>query len=162
MEHGEFRKMRRFRQQLTDEECADVLSTQPRGVLAVLGDGGYPYALPLNFLYDAESGNLYFHCAKEGHKLDAIRRCDKVSFCVMDEGFRREGEWALNIRSVIVFGRIRIVEDRPRALEMVRRLGVKYYPDPADAEEEARKAADRVMCLELIPDRVSGKLVNES
>lgn len=162
MEHDEFRKMRRFRQQLTDEECAEVLSTQPRGVLAVLGDGAYPYALPLNFLYDAESGNLYFHCAKEGHKIDAIRRSDKVSFCVMDEGFRREGDWALNIRSVIVFGRIRIVEDRERALEMVRRLGEKYYPDPADAEEEARKTADRVACLELLLDHISGKLVNES
>lgn len=162
MEHGEFRKMRRFRQQLTAEECADVLSKQPRGVLAVLGDGGYPYALPLDFVYDTESGNLYFHCAKEGHKLDAIRRCDKVSFCVTDEGFRREGEWALNIRSVIVFGRMRIVEDRTRALEMVRRLGEKYYPNPADAEEETRKTADRVACLELVPDHISGKLVNES
>lgn len=162
MEHSAFRKMRRFRQQLTDEQCAEVLSTQPRGVLAVLGDGGYPYALPLDFVYDPESGNLYFHCAGEGHKLDAIRRCDKVSFCVMDEGFRREGEWALNIRSVIIFGRIRVVEDRTRALEMVRRLALKYYPTKESAEEELRKAADRVMCLELIPDHVSGKLVNES
>ena len=162
MEQNVFRKMRRFRQQLTDEQCAEVLSTQPRGVLAVAGDGGYPYAVPLNFWYDAGSGNLYFHCAKEGHKIDAIHRSDKVSFCVTNEGFRREGEWALNIRSVIVFGRIRVVEDRTRALEMVRRLALKYYPTQEGAEEELHKAADRVMCLELIPDHVSGKLVNES
>ena len=154
--------MRRFRQQLTPEQCAEVLTAAPRGVLAVLGDGGYPYALPMDFVYDAHSGNLYFHCAKEGHKLDAIRGCDKVSFCVMDEGFRHEGEWALNIRSVIVFGRIRIVEDRARTIEMVRRLGLKYNPDPADVEEEIRRTADRVLCLQLIPEHISGKLVNES
>lgn len=162
MEHGDFREMRRFRQKLTAEECAEVLSTQPRGVLAVAGDGGYPYALPLDFFYDAQSGSLYFHCAKEGHKLDAIRRCEKVSFCVMDEGFRRAGEWALNIRSVIVFGRIRIVEDAARREEILRALGRKYYPDPDDVEEEIRRDGSRALCLELVPDHVSGKLVNES
>lgn len=162
METFVFRKMRRFRQQLTAEECCGILSTQPRGVLAVLGDGGYPYALPLDFYYDADSGNLVFHCAKEGHKLDAIRRCDKVSFCVMDEGFRREGEWALNIRSVIVFGRIRVVEDTDRATGMLRRLGLKYYPNPDDVEEEIRRDAARALILELVPDHVTGKLVNES
>ncbi len=162
MEQNVFRGMRRFKQQLTAESCAEVLTTQPRGVLAVAGDGGYPYALPLDFYYDAQSGSLYFHCAKEGHKLDAIRQCDKVSFCVMDEGYRRAGEWALNIRSVIVFGRIRIVEDAARREEILRALGRKYYPDPDDVEAEIRKDGSRALCLELVPDHVSGKLVNES
>ena len=162
MEQNGFRAMRRFRQQLTTEQCAQVLSSQPRGVLAVAGDGGYPYALPLDFFYDAHSGNLWFHCARQGHKLDAIRRCDKVSFCVMDEGFRRDGEWALNIRSVIVFGRIRVVEDAARREEILRCLGRKYYPNPDDVEAEIRKDGSRALCLELVPDHVSGKLVNES
>ena len=157
-----FRSMRRFRQQLDDAQCAQLLRTAPRGVLAVAGDDGYPYALPLDFFFDEESGCLYSHCAREGHKLDAIRRCDKVSFCVMDEGYRREGEWALNIRSVIVFGRMRIVEDREKALDMVRRLGLKYYPSAEDVEEEMRKDAHRVLCLELVPEHISGKTVNES
>lgn len=157
-----FRSMRRFRQQLTDAQCAEVLRTAPRGVLAVAGDDGYPYALPLDFFFDEESGRLYFHCAREGHKLDAIRRCDKVSFCVMDEGYRREGEWALNIRSVIVFGRMHVVEDREKALGMVRRLGLKYYPSAEDVEEEIHKDGHRVLCLELVPEHISGKIVNES
>ena len=157
-----FRPMRRFRQQLTDAQCAEVLRTAPRGVLAVAGDDGYPYALPMDFYLDEESGRLYFHCAREGHKLDAVRRCDKVSFCVMDEGFRREGEWALNIQSVIVFGRLRIVEDRAKALDMVRRLGLKYYPNAEDVEKEMQQAADRVLCLELTPEHITGKIVNES
>ena len=99
-----FRKMRRFKQQISEEKCVEILTREPRGVMAFAGDDGYPYAIPLNFVYDG--GKLYFHCAPEGHKLDAIRRCDKVSFCVMDKGYRKDGDWALNINSVVVFGRI--------------------------------------------------------
>lgn len=157
-----FRKMRRFKQQIPDSVCIDLLRTLPRGVLAVLGDEGYPYTVPLDFYYDDESGHLFFHCAKEGHKIDAIRQYDKASFCVMDEGYRREGEWALNIQSVIVFGRIRPVEDPARTIEMVRRLGLKYHPSAEAVEEEIRKTADRVLCLELCPEHITGKLVNES
>lgn len=155
-----FREMRRFRQQLPEEECIELLRRLPRGVLAVLGDEGYPYALPLDFLY--EDGKLYFHGAMEGHKLDAIRRCDKVSFCVMDEGYRNEGEWALNIKSVIVFGRMRIVEDWQETVDIVRRIGLKYYPTAESVEEEIEKAAARVCCMELTVEHMTGKLVNES
>lgn len=156
-----FRKMRRFKQQLSDADCLEVLETQPRGVLAVLGDGDYPYAVPLNFLY--RDGKLYFHGAREGHKLDAIRRHDKVSFCVLDGGFKREGEWALNFRSVIVFGRIRpMATDEPGIEELLRALGNKYNPDPADVERELRFARGRVQMLELTVEHMTGKLVNES
>ncbi len=158
----EFRPMRRFRQQLPEEECRRVLRECPRGALAVLGDGGYPYALPIDFWYDEARGTICFHGAKEGHKLDAMRRCDKASFCVWDEGFRREGEWALNIRSVIVFGRLRVMEDRARTLETARQIGLKYHPTAESAERELEKAADRVLCWELIPEHMTGKLVNES
>ena len=106
-----FRQMRRFKQQISDDECRNVLKNGPRGVLAAMGDDGYPYAIPLNHWYSEEDNKLYFHCAKEGKKLDSISKCERVSFCVMDEGFRNEGEWALNIRSVVVFGKMRIVED---------------------------------------------------
>ena len=95
-----FREMRRFKQQISEEECIQILKEQPRGVLSMLGDDDYPYGIPLDHWYCEENGRLYFHCAKTGHKLDAIRKHDKVSFCVYDEGFRREGDWALNIRSV--------------------------------------------------------------
>ena len=101
-----FRKMLRIKQQLPEEECIDILKQEKRGILSVMGDDGYPYGMPLNHFYNEADGKLYFHSGKMGHKVDAIRRCDKASFCVYDQGFRREGEWALNIRSVIVFGRI--------------------------------------------------------
>ena len=83
-----FRGMRRFKQQVSEEECIRVLKEQPRGVLSMIGDDGYPYGIPLDHWYCEENGRLYFHGAKEGHKIDAVTRCDKVSFCVMDEGFR--------------------------------------------------------------------------
>ena len=81
-----FRKMRRFKQQISDEKCVEILTNEPRGVLALYGENGYPYALPLDHLYD--DGKLYFHCAAEGHKIDAIKANPHASYCVMDEGFR--------------------------------------------------------------------------
>ena len=99
-----FREITRIKQKLSDEECAEVLRTEVRGVLSVLGDDGYPYGMPLNHYYNEEDGCLYFHSGKKGHKIDAMVREPKASFCVYDRGYRREGEWALNIRSVIVFG----------------------------------------------------------
>ncbi len=155
-----FPPMRRHKQALSEAECVQVLTQAPRGVLAVHGVNGYPYALPLDFLY--LDGKVYFHCAKAGHKLDAIAADPRVSFCVMDEGYRREGEWALNIRSVILFGRVRKVEDLAEATQLARLLGLKYYPTPEDVEDELRKAMDRVQLLELTVDHMTGKLVNES
>ena len=98
-----FRKMRRFKQQISEEECRKVLRGQKRGVLSVLGEDGYPYGIPMNHWYSEADGVIYFHSAKEGHKLDAIKACDKVSFCVHDEGYRNPGEWALNIKKSIDF-----------------------------------------------------------
>lgn len=155
-----FREMRRKKQQLTQEECVSLLETLPRGVLAVLGDDDYPYTVPMDFVY--ENGKLFFHCAQTGHKLDAIARHDKVSFCVMDEGFRREGEWALNIRSVICFGRLHRVTD-PQVIENhVRKLGLKYNPDPKDVEREIRESLHHVCVLALDIEHMTGKIVNES
>lgn len=131
-------------------------------MLSVLGDGGYPYGMPMNFYYDDESGHIFFHGGKAGHKIDAVRACDKVSFCVYDKGFRREGEWALNIQSVIVFGRIRVVEDHDRAMDISRKLSYKYTDDAAYIEKEIVSSGPGTLCLELIPEHMTGKLVNES
>lgn len=153
-----FRKMRRFKQQLTGEECAEILRRERRGVLALLGDGGYPYALPLDFVY--EGGKIYFHCAAEGHKIDAIRRCDKASFCVTERGDAVPGEWWLAVRSVIAFGRVRILDDREEVLSRVRALGMKYAP-PEYVEKEIQKDGKRVQCLEFTVEHMTGKRVNE-
>ena len=157
-----FRPMRRFKQQLSDEECIAILKEQPRGVLSMIGDDGYPYGIPLDHWYCEEDGNLYFHGAKEGHKIDSITRCDKVSFCVMNEGFRKEGEWALNISSVVVFGRIKKVDDIEKAKIICRNLCLKFTDDEEYIQHELTHALPRVQCLVLVPEHMTGKLVNES
>lgn len=89
-----------------------------RGVLSVIGDDGYPYGMPINHYYNEEEGKIYFHGAKAGHKIDAIKACDKASYCVYNDGFKKEGDWALNITSVITFGRIHLVEDEELSLKI--------------------------------------------
>ena len=157
-----FREMIRRKQQLSDAECIEILQNEPRGVLSVLGDGDYPYGMPMNFWYCEDDGHIYFHGGRTGHKIDAIRKHDRVSFCVYDGGYRRDGEWALNIRSVIVFGRIRIVEDHARAMELSRKLSYKYIQDDTYIDDEIARSGPGTLCLELIPEHMTGKLVNES
>ena len=82
--------MRRNKQQVSNDKCKEVLTNEWRGVLSVLGDNDYPYGVPMNFFYDENDNAIYFHCAKSGHKLDAINKHPKCSFTVFDKGVQRE------------------------------------------------------------------------
>lgn len=157
-----FRDMMRFKQQLTKEECIKILKEEPRGVLSVLGDDDYPYGMPINQYYCEEDGKLYFHSGMKGHKIDAMKRHDKASFCVYDNGFRREGEWALNIKSVIVFGRIEIIEDRDKIYDIARKLSYKFTDDETYIEKEIKYSGPRTLMLALVPEYMTGKIVNEA
>lgn len=157
-----FREMNRKKQQLSAEEAVQILKNEPRGVLSLIGDEGYPYGLPIDHWYNDADGCLYFHCGKRGHKIDAIRGCDKASFCVTDQGFRREGEWALNIKSVIVFGRIQILTDQQQAIDITRQLSLKYTSDIAFIDREILESGRNVLVFRLVPEHITGKLVNES
>ncbi|NJP41154.1 pyridoxamine 5'-phosphate oxidase family protein [Oscillospiraceae bacterium HV4-5-C5C] len=155
-----FRPMRRSKQQLDPAACEQILRSASRGVLAVAGENGYPYAFPMNYLY--QEGKIYFHSARSGHKLSALSRDPRVSFCVMDQGYKNEGEWALNIASVIVFGQIHFLEEEGEAENLLCQIGLKYYPSAAQAEAAAHQGLARVRLMVLEPDYMSGKLVNES
>ena len=157
-----FRPMQRIKQQLTEEECKEVLRAQLRGVLSVIGDDGYPYGMPINHYYCEDDGKIYFHGGMTGHKIDALRRCDKASFCVYDEGFRKEGDWALNIRSVIVFGRVEFIGERELTYDLSRRLSCKFTSDDEFIEREIERSGRRTLMFALIPEHMTGKLVNES
>ncbi|MBF0579005.1 pyridoxamine 5'-phosphate oxidase family protein [Erysipelotrichaceae bacterium RD49] len=154
-----FREMRRFKQKLSDEKCLELLKTQPRGVLSMNGLNGYPYGIPMNFYY--EDGHLYFHCAKQGCKLESIEQDNKVSFNVIDQGVQIEGKRGLDFNSVIVFGKIRIMEDRAKAEEMCRKFGLKYF-DEEQINRDMERSFGRVNLLDLEIEHMSGKTVNES
>ena len=157
-----FREMIRKKQQLSREECVRILKEEKRGVLSVTGDDGWPYGMALNHWYCEEDGRLYFHSGMMGHKVDALRRDARASFCVYDRGFVREGEWALNIRSVIVFGRVEFVTDRDRLIRIARELSHKFTADEGYIEAEIRRSGPKTIMFALVPEHMSGKIVNES
>lgn len=157
-----FRELTRIKQKLPMEETIEILKQEPRGVLSVIGDDGYPYGIPMDHWYHDADGCLYFHSGKKGHKIDAMNRCSKASYCVYDQGFRREGEWSLNIKSVVVFGRIEIVEDFKTAMEITRQLSLKYTDDVAYIDWEIQQSGKNTLVFRLVPEHITGKLVNES
>ena len=157
-----FREMIRKKRQLPEAECGEILKTQLRGVLSVLGDEGYPYGMPMNHYYCEEDGKIYFHGGQTGHKIDAMKRCDKASFCVYDEGFREDGDWALNIRSVIVFGRIEFITDQATVYRISEKLSRKFTDDDAYIRREIERSGPRTLLFALVPEHMTGKLVKES
>ncbi len=154
--------MLRKKQQLPESECIDILKTQLRGVLSVLGDDDYPYGMPINHYYCEEDGKIYFHGGKKGHKIDAMKKHDKASFCVYDKGFRREGEWALNIKSVIVFGRIEFATDQEKVYRLSAELSRKFTGDETYIQDEIRRSGPGTLMFALVPEHITGKIVNES
>ena len=159
---AEFRKMRRFKQELTQEECIKVLKEEPRGIMAFHGENAYPYAIPLNQFYDEETGKLYFHGAKEGLKIDLIKENNKVCFTVLDKGFKKEGDWALNIKSVVCLGHIETLTDHAKVMEQCRKLAHKFSGTDEEIEADLKKNENHVNMLVMTIDRMTGKLVNES
>jgi len=157
-----FRELARKNKQISMEECVEILNQEKRGVLSVLGDEDYPYGMPMNHWYDEENGIVWFHCGKVGHRLDALRRHDKVSFCVYDQGYREEGDWALNIRSVIVFGRMEIVDDMDTIVDVTTRLSHKFTLDDAYIQKEIQQSAKGTLLLRLVPEHICGKRIKES
>ena len=129
-----FRAMRRLRQQLSEEESISILQKATAGTLALLGDNDYPYAVPISYVY--ADGRLYFHSALSGHKVDAIRKCDKASFCVIAQDDVQPEKYTTFFRSVIAFGRIHIIENEAEKLATARMLANRYNPNQEEASQK--------------------------
>lgn len=157
-----FRELARQNRQLPMEKCIEVLKTETRGVLSVLGDDDYPYGMPMNHWYNEEDGNVYFHCGKSGHRLDALKKHDKVSFCVYDQGYRKEGDWAYTVSSVIVFGRMEIIDDFDLIADITTKLSYKFIQDEAYIQEEIRRSGPGTLLLKLNVEHICGKCVHEA
>lgn len=156
-----FREMRRGRQALPEEMCEAVLSRGSHGVLALAGDEGYPYAVPISYVY--EGGKLYFHCARSGHKLDAIAHCPKASFCVVDQDQVVPQEYTTYFRSVILFGRARVLEDPAEVRAALEKLARRYWPGdtPEHLAAVAEKELPAVTMVEVAVEHLSGKEAKE-
>ena len=155
-----FREMRRFKQSLPQSECEEILLQEKRGVLSLIGDDGYPYGVPIDFLYEASERKIYFHSARLGHKVDAMNRCEKVCFTVFEKGEQRE-DWSYYVRSVIAFGRVKEVVDEDRKFAKCKAFAMKYYPSEAEVDEEMRRDFARVAIFEIEVEHLSGKIVHE-
>ena len=156
-----FRKIRRFKQEMPAEECRELLKTQVRGVLSLLGDDGYPYAIPINFFYDEPAGKIYFHGAHAGHKVDALRACDKICFTVYGNETVKDEAWAPYMQSAVVFGRCHMREYSPESMEKIKRFAMKYYPEESMVDQEIADTGRAVQLYEIDIEYITGKEVQE-
>lgn len=157
-----FRNLTRKNKEISAEECRSLLKNEKRGVLSVQGDNGYPYGTPMNHFYDEENGRIYFHCGKTGHRLDSLKRDNKVSFCVHNNGVSVNDSWVLEVKSVVVFGKIQLVEDAEIIESVCCKLSYKFTSDSRYIENEIKNYAHETLVLELIPEHICGKSVTES
>ena len=151
--------MRRKNRQLSNEECIDILTNEPRGVLALLGDYDYPYTVPMSHVF--ADGKIYFHGAQTGHKNDAAKKYEKVSYCVVDRGVKAEDSWWYTFKSVVVFGKIRILTDRDEKIEKLTYLGDKFFPTHEETMDEISRLLDKTEVFEITIDHMTGKMVEE-
>lgn len=156
-----FRPIRKKKNQISDEAAKELLRTSRRGVFAVNGDDGYPYAIPINFLYDEDAQKIYFHGSRAGHKVDSLRACDKVCFTVYGNETVRDEPWAPYMQSVVVFGRCRLLESGEESLALVKRFAMKYYPDESLVDIEIAEGGRAVQMYEITIEHYSGKEVQE-
>lgn len=157
-----FRELVRKNKQMLHEECIELLKTEKRGVISVLGDNDYPYGTPMNHWYNEEDGCIYFHCGKGGHRTESLQKHDKVSFCVFDKGVREEGEWAYRVKSVIVFGKMEIIEDKQTIIDITTKLSYKFTSDVEYIKKEIENHLHRTLLLKLTPEHICGKNVVEA
>lgn len=151
-----FREMRRKSQLLSEKESLSIVNEATSGVLAVLGDEDYPYAVPLSHAY--QDGKIFFHCAKSGHKLDAIARSQKASFCVVGQDLVVPEQFTTVFRSVIAFGRVRPLEDPAEKRAALEILAAKFSPDHEEGRlKEIDTLFSNVVVLELAVEHMTGK-----
>ena len=151
-----FREIRRTKQLLSQAEAIEVLNRNTCGTLALIGDDDYPYAVPLSYVY--VDGKLYFHSAKAGHKIDAVKMNEKASFCVVDQDVIVPEKYTTHYRSVIVFGKVRLLENVDEMEQIATALAMKYSADFKDgipAEIDAYRK--NLAIIEMTMEHITGK-----
>ncbi len=156
-----FREVRKKKSELDQGTMGELLKSCRRGVLAMNGEDGYPYAIPVNYLYDPEKKKIYLHGAKAGYKVDALRNSEKVCFTVYGKEQIKEEQWAPFVQSVVIFGRCHFIWDHEQAMELLKRFAMKYYPSEELVDEVMERAGKAVQMFEIEMEHMSGKEVHE-
>ncbi|MEQ3346916.1 pyridoxamine 5'-phosphate oxidase family protein [Peptoniphilus senegalensis] len=156
-----FRQMKRIKQELPLEEAKKLLMKNKRGVLSFNGEDGYPYSIPINYLYDAEENKLYFHGAKTGYKLDCIKNNNKSCFVTYGDEELSDNGWSFFLKSLIIFGKIEIIEDRELAAEKLSKLASRYYPSLQEVDDAMERSFDNVLVYSLNIEHMTCKKVHE-
>lgn len=156
-----FRSIRKKKNEISIDAAKELLLCSRRGILAVNGDNGYPYAIPINYLYDADSQKIIFHGGKTGHKVDSLKICDKVCFTVCGNETIKEEDWAPNVKSTVVFGRCHLIEDEETAMNLLKQFARKYYPSEDMVVDEISSAGKVVQMYQIEIEHISGKEVQE-
>ena len=156
-----FREQRRKKNIISEESAKELLKGTRRGVLAVIGDMEYPYAVPVNYLYDEENNKIYFHGARSGHKYDSIKTNNKVCFTVFGNETVKDEEWAPYLQSVVVFGICHLLEHDDESMEILKKLARKYYPSEDIITDAIASSGKAVQMFEIDIEHLSGKEVHE-
>lgn len=151
-----FPKMRRIKQQLDSSEVLDILKSNTTCTLALIGENGYPYSLPVSYCYD--EGNIYFHCAKVGHKIDCIKNCDRVSLSVIEHDEIIEEKFTDKYKSVVVFGKAEITDDEKEIRRLCRKMCAALCPNVSDGvEEEIERFIEQTAVVKITIEHMTGK-----
>lgn len=156
-----FRPVRKKINEIKIEEAKKLLHQSRRGVLAVNGDNNYPYAIPVNYLYDEENEKIYFHGSRAGHKVDAIKNCDKVCFTVIGNETIKKESWAPFLQSTVIFGRCHLIQDQSTAMILLKKFAMKFYPSESMVDEEIVVSGKATQMYEIEIEHLSGKEVQE-
>lgn len=156
-----FRKIRKFKNEINQAEVNELLKTSKRGVLAMNGDDGYPYAVPVNYFYDENEGRIFFHSAKPGYKVDCLKSSNKVCFTVLGGETIRDEAWAPYMQSVVIFGRCKLIDNKQTAMERLKDFAMKYYPSEDLVIDEIKADGKAVQMFEIDIEYMTGKEVQE-
>lgn len=157
-----FREMRLKKEALDETAVKKILEEGTSGVLALQGEDGYPYAVPMSYFYDGKD-KIYFHGAKKGYKMDMVQQCDKASFCVIGQDQIVPEEYTSYFKSVIAFGRVKIMEDKDEIRTMIEKLADKYHPAGTVQERNAMIDSEWniLAMIEFTIEHISGKQARE-
>lgn len=156
-----FRPILKKKNALSDDVILKILKEERRGVLAINGDVGYPYAIPINFFYDEINNKIYFHSARIGYKTELLNKDDKVCFTVYGNEIIKDEAWAPYMSSVVVFGKCKPILDDDETVNVLRKFALKYYPNSDMVDKEIEKSHNNVLMFEISIDYMTGKQVQE-